>query len=214
MGGGPGDMLLHLERLFQALDASFHLLYGERLGLFAEEVDPSSERFIQAVEEMLQTTIPLLYIPLELAKWLNMKPWRDHVAAWDFLFEHADQCFRQLLLKLKNVPEGERQYLGIIPELIHQSKLPIDIIKANSVEMMVGSVETTHVHGHSGQFSIIISRKLNIFRFWEETHILKVCEKILMNVRLKLPIPRYSDPVSYVTDVRKERASEKPQNHK
>ncbi|XP_059498924.1 cytochrome P450 11B, mitochondrial-like [Stegostoma tigrinum] len=135
------NMLPILFRL--SLESSFHLLYGDRLGLFAEKVDSSSDRFIQAVEEMLQTTIPLLYIPLELAKWLNVKPWRDHVAAWDFLFEHADQCFGQLLHKLQNVPEGERKYLGIIPELIDQAKLPIDIIKANSVELMVGSVETT-----------------------------------------------------------------------
>ncbi|XP_048450153.1 cytochrome P450 11B, mitochondrial-like, partial [Rhincodon typus] len=137
------NMLPILFRL--SLESSFHLLYGDRLGLFAEKVDSSSDRFIQAVEEMLQTTILLLYIPLELAKWLNVKPWRDHMAAWDFLFEHADQCFGQLMHKLQNVPEGERKYLGIIPELIHQSKLPVDIIKANSVELMVGSVETVSI---------------------------------------------------------------------
>ncbi|GCB84244.1 hypothetical protein scyTo_0024958, partial [Scyliorhinus torazame] len=91
---------------------------------------------------MLRTTIPLLYLPLALAKRLNAKPWRDHVAAWDILFEHADRCIKQLSQKVRNIPEARREYSGILTQLLLRSKLPVDIIKANVTELMVGSVDT------------------------------------------------------------------------
>ncbi|XP_078064643.1 cytochrome P450 11B, mitochondrial-like, partial [Mustelus asterias] len=151
-GGREVTEVNMLPDLFRfALESSFHLLYGERLGLFDAGVCPSSERFIQAVEEMLQTTIPLLYLPPGLARRLNLKPWRDHVAAWDYLFQHADQCIKQLCEKVRNIPEGRVQYSGILTELLLKSQLPVDIIKANVTELMVGSVDTT---AHSLLFTL------------------------------------------------------------
>ncbi|XP_041035615.1 cytochrome P450 11B, mitochondrial-like [Carcharodon carcharias] len=134
-----------------ALESSFQMLYGERLGLFADQACPSSERFIRAIEKMLSTTIPLLHLPVKLVKWLNIKPWRDHVAAWDTIFEHTDQCIQRFSQKMKNVPEAQWQYSGIFAELLLHSKLPLDTIKANVTDLMVGSVDTT---AHSLLFTL------------------------------------------------------------
>ncbi|XP_067878845.1 cytochrome P450 11B, mitochondrial-like [Heterodontus francisci] len=150
-GHGVSEVNMMPDLFRFALESSFNLLYGKRLGLFADQVCPSSERFIGAVEDMLRTTIPLLHLPLQLVKRLNMKPWRDHVAAWDILFEHADQCVEQLVQKFKNTLEVQQEYSGILSELLLHSKLPVDIIKANVTELMVGSVDTT---AHSLLFTL------------------------------------------------------------
>ncbi|KAF7663598.1 hypothetical protein LDENG_00205360 [Lucifuga dentata] len=46
-----------------ALEASCHVLYGERIGLFSSPPSLESQKFIWAVERMLATTPPLLYLP-------------------------------------------------------------------------------------------------------------------------------------------------------
>uniref|UniRef100_UPI00398F8C03 cytochrome P450 11C1 isoform X2 n=1 Tax=Pristiophorus japonicus TaxID=55135 RepID=UPI00398F8C03 len=138
----PGiDIMPDLFRF--ALESSFHLLYGVRLRLFADQLNPASEQFIGALQEMLRTTLPLLYMPLEPAKRLGLKAWRDHVAAWDMLFQHAHQSIMQLRQRVKSDPADQPPYAGIITELLLHSKLPVDIITANGTELMVGSVDTT-----------------------------------------------------------------------
>lgn len=70
--------------------ASSYALYGERLGLLEEAPDAEAQRFIGAVETMLRTTLPLLFVPPGLVRWLNHRLWREHVAAWDTIFQHGE----------------------------------------------------------------------------------------------------------------------------
>uniref|UniRef100_A0A8C0JI31 steroid 11beta-monooxygenase n=1 Tax=Chelonoidis abingdonii TaxID=106734 RepID=A0A8C0JI31_CHEAB len=72
------------------LEASSYALYGERLGLLEESPNAESQRFISAVETMLRTTLPLLFIPPGLMRWVNTKLWRDHIEAWDTIFKHGE----------------------------------------------------------------------------------------------------------------------------
>ncbi|NWZ29770.1 CP11B protein, partial [Asarcornis scutulata] len=68
--------------------ASSYALYGERLGLLEEAPDAEAQRFIGAVETMLRTTLPLLFVPPGLLRWVNHRLWREHLAAWDTIFQH------------------------------------------------------------------------------------------------------------------------------
>lgn len=72
------------------LAAVCHVLYGERLGLLQDFVDPEAQRFIDAVTLMFHTTSPMLYLPPALLRHLNAKTWRDHVWAWDAIFSQGE----------------------------------------------------------------------------------------------------------------------------
>lgn len=69
--------------------ASSYALYGERLGLLEESPKPESQEFISAVETMLQTTLPLLFIPPGVMRWVNNRLWQEHLKAWDTIFSHG-----------------------------------------------------------------------------------------------------------------------------
>lgn len=71
------------------LTASSYALYGERLGLLEESPQPESLHFIHAVETMLRTTLPLLFLPPGVMRWVNHKLWQDHMEAWDAIFKHG-----------------------------------------------------------------------------------------------------------------------------
>ncbi|XP_062370490.1 cytochrome P450 11B, mitochondrial-like, partial [Cinclus cinclus] len=69
------------------LEASSYALYGERLGLLGGSEVWGAQRFLGALEEMLKTTLPLLFLPPSL---LNLHPpiWQRHLRAWDVIFQH------------------------------------------------------------------------------------------------------------------------------
>ncbi|KAM7383398.1 hypothetical protein PAMP_003054 [Pampus punctatissimus] len=72
-----------------ALEASGHVLYGERMGLFSSCPSMESQKFIWAVERMLATTPPLLYLPPRLLLRIGAPLWTQHATAWDHIFSHA-----------------------------------------------------------------------------------------------------------------------------
>ncbi|NXD03617.1 CP11B protein, partial [Certhia familiaris] len=73
------------------LEASSYALYGERLGLLGGSGGPGegAERFLGALEEMLQTTLPLLFLPPPLLR-LHPPLWQRHLRAWDIIFQHGE----------------------------------------------------------------------------------------------------------------------------
>ncbi|MEQ2200262.1 hypothetical protein XENOCAPTIV_026237, partial [Xenoophorus captivus] len=66
------------------------VLYGERLGLMLDYIDPEAQRFIDCITLMFKTTSPMLYIPPALLRQVGAKVWRDHVEAWDGIFNQGD----------------------------------------------------------------------------------------------------------------------------
>ncbi|XP_074842555.1 cytochrome P450 11B, mitochondrial-like isoform X4 [Carettochelys insculpta] len=125
------------------LEASSYALYGERLGLLEESPDAESQRFIGGVETMLRTTLPLLFLPPSLARWTNAPLWREHMAAWDIIFKHADKCIQNIYQEF--CLGQPRKYSGIMAELLLQAEMPLDAIKANMTEFTAGSVDTTAI---------------------------------------------------------------------
>ncbi|XP_025899423.1 cholesterol side-chain cleavage enzyme, mitochondrial [Nothoprocta perdicaria] len=132
------------DELFRfALESVCHVLYGERLGLLQDFVDPEAQRFIHAVSLMFHTTSPMLYVPPALLRRLNAKTWRDHVQAWDAIFTQADKCIQSVYRDLRLHRKSPKEYTGILSNLLMQDKLPLDDIKASVTEMMAGGVDTT-----------------------------------------------------------------------
>ncbi|XP_042321522.1 cytochrome P450 11B, mitochondrial-like [Sceloporus undulatus] len=125
------------------LEASSYALYGARLGLLEENPNPESQKFISAVETMLQTTLPLLFVPPGVMRWVNNKLWQDHMDAWDAIFSHADKCIQNIYQEF--CLGQPRKYSGIMAELLLQEEMPLDSIKANIIEFTAGGVDTTAV---------------------------------------------------------------------
>ncbi|XP_029442699.1 cytochrome P450 11B, mitochondrial-like, partial [Rhinatrema bivittatum] len=123
------------------LESSSYVLYGQRLGLLEENPNAESVEFISAVETMLKTTLPLLYMPPGLLQWTKNKVWKEHLDAWDIIFSHADKCIQNIYQEF--CLGQERKYSGIMAELLLQAELPLDSIKANVTELMAGGVDTT-----------------------------------------------------------------------
>ncbi|KAH0617321.1 hypothetical protein JD844_015363 [Phrynosoma platyrhinos] len=125
------------------LEASSYALYGARLGLLEENPNPESQKFIHAVETMLQTTLPLLFVPPGVMRWVNHKLWQDHMDAWDAIFSHADKCIQNIYQEF--CLGQPRKYSGIMAELLLQEEMPLDSIKANIIEFTAGGVDTTAI---------------------------------------------------------------------
>ncbi|XP_065126653.1 cytochrome P450 11C1 [Paramisgurnus dabryanus] len=131
-----------------ALEASCHVLYGERIGLFSSTPSQESERFIWAVERMLATTPPLLYLPRRLLRHAPL--WTQHATAWDNIFSHAEtriqRGYQRLQTRVSGTAGGsEGKFLGVLGQLIEAGQLSLELIRANITELMAGGVDTTAV---------------------------------------------------------------------
>ncbi|XP_054478455.1 cytochrome P450 11B, mitochondrial [Anoplopoma fimbria] len=134
-----------------ALEASCHVIYGERIGLFSSSPSLESQKFIWAVERMLATTPPLLYLPPRLMLLVGAPLWTQHASAWDHIFSHAEariqKGYQRLSSSQARGSEGAAggQYTGVLGQLMEKGQLSLDLIKANVTELMAGGVDTTAV---------------------------------------------------------------------
>uniref|UniRef100_A0A3P8UWU3 steroid 11beta-monooxygenase n=1 Tax=Cynoglossus semilaevis TaxID=244447 RepID=A0A3P8UWU3_CYNSE len=135
-----------------ALEASCHVLYGERIGLFSSTPSMESQKFIWAVEQMLATTPPLLYLPHRLLLHIGAPLWTQHATAWDHIFSHAEARIQRGYQRLSSLPRSVSearaaggQYTGVLGQLMEKGQLSLDLIKANITELMAGGVDTTAV---------------------------------------------------------------------
>ncbi|XP_061572917.1 cytochrome P450 11B, mitochondrial [Cololabis saira] len=135
-----------------ALEASCHVIYGERVGLFSSSPSLESQKFIWAVERMLATTPPLLYLPPRLLQRVGAPLWTQHATAWDHIFSHAEARIQRAYQRLSS-SQGKASmtvaaggpYPGVLGKLMEKGQLSLDLIKANVTELMAGGVDTTAV---------------------------------------------------------------------
>uniref|UniRef100_A0A3B4ZCP0 Cytochrome P450 11B, mitochondrial-like n=1 Tax=Stegastes partitus TaxID=144197 RepID=A0A3B4ZCP0_9TELE len=135
-----------------ALEASCHIIYGERIGLFSSSPSLESQKFIWAVERMLTTTPPLLYLPPLLLHYISAPLWTQHATAWDHIFSHAEARIQRGYQRLSSCPgrgsaagPAGGPYPGVLGQLMEKGKLSLELIKANVTELMAGGVDTTAV---------------------------------------------------------------------
>ncbi|XP_068128680.1 cholesterol side-chain cleavage enzyme, mitochondrial [Hyperolius riggenbachi] len=138
-GRWTADMTNELFRF--ALESVSYVLYGQRLGLLQDYINPESQEFIDSVTLMFHTTIPMLFIPPRLFKLTNSSIWTDHVKAWDSIFNHADRCIQGIYSSIRQRPDNT--YSGVLSSLLLQGQSPLEDIKASMTELMAGGVDTT-----------------------------------------------------------------------
>lgn len=141
-GTFSGDISEDLFRF--AFESISHAIFGERLGMLQEVVDPEAQRFITAVYQMFQTTVPLLNIPPRLFHLFQLKPWKQHVAAWDVMFNKAEMYTNTFSWELRHKKQTST-HMGILYSLLRTNKMSYQDIKANVTEMLSGGVDTTSV---------------------------------------------------------------------
>nr|ACD44945.1 11beta-hydroxylase [Micropogonias undulatus] len=135
-----------------ALEASCHVIYGERIGLFSSSPSLESQKFIWAVERMLATTPPLLYLPPRLLLHIGAPLWTQHATEWGHIFSHAEARIQRGYQRLSSsqgrkseVGAAGDQYTGVLGQLMEKGQLSLDLIKANITGLMAGGVDTTAV---------------------------------------------------------------------
>ncbi|XP_030330294.1 cleavage and polyadenylation specificity factor subunit 1 [Strigops habroptila] len=130
------------------LEASSYALYGERLGLLGGGAAPGgAQRFLGALEAMLRTTPPLLFLPPPVLRLLPPPLWQEHLRAWDTIFQHADESIQRIYRAFcrGGAGAGGGAGGGLLAQLLLQARLPLDSIKANVTEFTAGGVDTTAV---------------------------------------------------------------------
>ncbi|XP_069046843.1 cholesterol side-chain cleavage enzyme, mitochondrial [Lepisosteus oculatus] len=128
-----------------ALESVSSVLYGERLGLLHDYIDPEAQHFIDCISRMFKTTSPMLYIPPGLLRRLGSQVWKEHVEAWDGIFGQADRCIQNIYRQLRLAPTNDGKYPGVLASLLMLDKLSIEDIKASVTELMAGGVDTTSI---------------------------------------------------------------------
>ncbi|XP_055984770.1 cholesterol side-chain cleavage enzyme, mitochondrial [Sorex fumeus] len=139
-GTFSGDISEDLFRF--AFESITHVIFGERLGTLQEMVSHESQSFIDAVSQMFQTSVPMLNLPPDLFRLLRTKTWRDHVAAWDLIFDKAEMYVQNFSWEQRKQQQLDT-YPGILYCLLGSNKIPFQDIKANVTELLAGGVDTT-----------------------------------------------------------------------
>ncbi|ERE76210.1 cytochrome P450 11B1 [Cricetulus griseus] len=140
-GNFSGDISGDLFRF--AFESITSVVFGERLGMLEEIVDPESQRFIDAVYQMFHTSVPMLNLPPELFRFFRTKTWKEHAAAWDVIFEKAHDYTKNFYWDLRQKQEYSK-YPGVLYSLLGGNKLPFKNIQANITEMLAGGVDTVN----------------------------------------------------------------------
>uniref|UniRef100_H0W238 steroid 11beta-monooxygenase n=1 Tax=Cavia porcellus TaxID=10141 RepID=H0W238_CAVPO len=140
---GQGSLTLDIQpSIFNyTIEASNFALFGERLGLFGHNPSTDSLDFTRALHAMLKSTGKLMFLPRSLSRWMSSQVWKEHFEAWDYIFDYADSWIQKTYQKL--VCSYPQYYSGIMADLLLQGDLSVNAIKANSIELTAGSVDTT-----------------------------------------------------------------------
>ncbi|XP_071503661.1 cytochrome P450 27C1-like [Diadema antillarum] len=128
-----------------SMESIFKLLLETRIGCLEEPIPAESQRFINAVGEMFASgQIMFVTSPEWFRKW-NLKPWRDHEAAWDYMFNFARKCVDKRLTELASMAsKGETvEDSGILTHLLASQKLSMKEVYSNACELLLAGVDTT-----------------------------------------------------------------------
>ncbi|XP_058420445.1 cytochrome P450 11B1, mitochondrial-like isoform X1 [Diceros bicornis minor] len=123
------------------IEASNLALFGERLGLLGHSPSPASLHFIHALEAMFKSTVQLMFMPRSLSRWTSTQVWKEHFEAWDYIFQYANNSIQKIYQEL--ALGRPRRYSGIVAELLLSADMSLDAIRANSIDLTAGSVDTT-----------------------------------------------------------------------
>ncbi|XP_004387430.1 cytochrome P450 11B1, mitochondrial isoform X2 [Trichechus manatus latirostris] len=122
------------------MEASNFALYGKRLGLLSSNPSAASLNFLQALQSVMKSTAQLIFMPRRLSRWVSPNTWEEHFQAWDVIFQYANKVMHNTYQEMAlGCP---RHYSGVMAQLLFNSDLSLDTIKANAVELTAGSSDT------------------------------------------------------------------------
>ncbi|XP_017520750.3 cytochrome P450 11B2, mitochondrial isoform X1 [Manis javanica] len=124
-----------------SIEASHYVLYGERLGLLGQGPSAASMGFLHALQAILKSTVQLMFMPRSLSRWVSSPTWREHFEAWDYVFQYANGAIQRTYQELALSPS--QHYSGLLGELLAHAEMSLEAIRANSVDLTAGSVDTT-----------------------------------------------------------------------
>ncbi|XP_027953085.1 cytochrome P450 11B1, mitochondrial-like [Eumetopias jubatus] len=138
-----GSLTLDIQTsiFYYTIEASNLALFGERLGLLGHSPSPASLNFIQALEAMLKSTAQLMFMPRGLSRWTSTKVWKEHFESWDYIFQYANNAIQKIYQEL--ALGRPQHYSGIVGELLMHADMTLESVRANSIELTAGSVDTT-----------------------------------------------------------------------
>ncbi|RXM33110.1 Dual specificity protein kinase CLK2 [Acipenser ruthenus] len=138
-----------------------------------------AQRFISAVELMLETTLPLLYLPPRLLQRLGAPLWKEHVAAWDHIFQHVQDSVRRQVQRALEQAGGDvaqalraapllrgtvKEILRLYPVGISVQRYPVKDIVLQNYHIPAGTLVQACLYP-LGRSSSVFSEPL---RFWPE----------------------------------------------
>nr|XP_044999494.1 cytochrome P450 11B3, mitochondrial-like [Jaculus jaculus] len=126
---------------YYTIEASNFALFGKRLALYHQNPKSESLELVHTLQSILNSTAQLLLLPRRLTQWTNPQLWKEHFQAWDDVCEYVTKSTQEVYQSLAR--GHPQQHRSIVSELLAQGALSLDAIQANSLELTVGSVDTT-----------------------------------------------------------------------
>uniref|UniRef100_A0A8C0XUT5 steroid 11beta-monooxygenase n=1 Tax=Castor canadensis TaxID=51338 RepID=A0A8C0XUT5_CASCN len=125
------------------IEAGNFAIFGKRMFLFGHYSNSENQKCIDAAKAMLKSTGQLLFLPRSLSRWTSTHVWKEHFEAWDHISEHVNRNIQQVYQELAQ--GGTPQNHGILSELLLGGDMSFEVIKANTLELFAGSMDTTAV---------------------------------------------------------------------
>ncbi|XP_072052037.1 1,25-dihydroxyvitamin D(3) 24-hydroxylase, mitochondrial-like [Amphiura filiformis] len=131
-----------------SMESIFNVLFETRIGCLEKHIPEASQKFIDSIHQMFKSGQILFVTSSELFKKYNLKPWRDHEEAWDYIFKFAKKAVDEKLEELSKLTAegGELDSTtanGFMTYLLSSQKLSMNKIYGNACELLLAGVDTT-----------------------------------------------------------------------
>ncbi|XP_038078520.1 cytochrome P450 27C1-like [Patiria miniata] len=128
-----------------SMESIFKILFETRIGCLDKQIPAESQRFIDSIHQMFISGQILFVTSPEFFRKYNLKPWRDHEAAWDYIFSFARKAVDNRLAEIsaQSESEGELEADGFLTYLLSSKQLSMKEIYSNACELLLAGVDTT-----------------------------------------------------------------------
>ncbi|XP_033626862.1 cytochrome P450 27C1-like [Asterias rubens] len=128
-----------------SMESIFKILFETRIGCLDKQIPAESQRFIDSIHQMFQSGQILFVTSPEFFRKYNLKPWKDHEAAWDYIFSFARKAVDGRLAEIsaQSESEGEHDSDGFLTYLLSSKQLTMKEIYSNACELLLAGVDTT-----------------------------------------------------------------------
>jgi cytochrome P450 len=143
-GGGQTIPNMDHELFHWSLETIGAFLYEVRIGGLSDARDPRMNSFIQAVQDVLETTGTVNIFPPQVNRIFFRKAQKLHEDCWDRIFTTTQYLVEEKVKKLKDVNvDGEKNSVTGFLSYLLLTEMSLEEIHANLSELMMAAVDTT-----------------------------------------------------------------------